>query len=191
MEGYERDLKDGKCYPECPPSCNANEKCWHGECSCKDGYAKDQDDVCQEIPCGCHELADCVDDPATPVIVEKNCVCKAGFRGDGRTECVDIDECAEQTTEDELCGQAACCNLFGGFLCVCECGFEFDFERNKTCVDIDECALGTHACEPEQLCHNQLGYHSCSCDPQQCGVFMANKKFDQFLPCFKPEPYSP
>ena len=80
--------------------------------------------------------------------------------------------------------------MFYMFLYVLFSGYEFN-QTNKTCHDIDECALGTHACDQSQTCHNEIGHHSCSCKEEECGIFMASKKFKQFLPCFKPEPYSP
>ena len=189
LTDHERDNTNGRCYPICKNGCGDHETCDRGDCVCANGYRRNQLGECEEIPCACHEHADCIDDPNT-FIIERDCVCKTGLRGDGRTSCIDINECEEQNTNNSLCGEAACCNLFGGFVCVCECGFNFNFQ-NKTCHDIDECALAIHACEPGQLCHNEFGHHSCSCDPNECGILMGKKKFKQYLPCFKPEPYSP
>ena len=189
--GYYREA-DGKCYRECHDRCalpDTNEQCLEGDCICRWGYQRNNEGLCEPIPCMCHEHADCFDviiDPATGR-TEKQCICKSGLQGDGRDSCVDINECEGDTG---ICGEAACCNLFGGFICVCDCGMEFEF-TNKTCHDIDECALGTHACLADQICYNEFAHHSCSCDPEECGVLMGQRRFPMHLPCFKPEPYTP
>ena len=77
------------------------------------------------------------------VVDAGNCACRSGFEGDGRTTCEvtiirfdfmtcfktihsifsfqDINECEfELQKNTTLCGQAACCNLFGGYICVCD-----------------------------------------------------------------------
>lgn len=59
------------------------------------------------------------------------CVCDAGFRGDGY-QCVDIDECAE---DDKLCENGHCLNYPGSFRCECEMGFVHKDDRfQQTCV---------------------------------------------------------
>lgn len=47
------------------------------------------------------------------------CKCRDGFRGDGYTQCIDIDECAEGTAS---CGNARCVNVPGSYRCDCEQG---------------------------------------------------------------------
>ena len=49
------------------------------------------------------------------------CVCRSGFRGDGTTDCVDIDECVENP---EVCDMnALCTNTPGNYTCECNAGY--------------------------------------------------------------------
>ncbi len=70
----------------------------------------------------CSANADCID---TPGYYE--CVCKAGFVGDGKT-CDDIDECGKLT--DDCDPNATCTNTEGAYTCACSSGFTGD---GKTC----------------------------------------------------------
>ena len=46
-------------------------------------------------------------------MLDAECVCNAGFEGDGVDSCEDINECDVDPT---ICGEnIACCNLYGSF----------------------------------------------------------------------------
>ena len=50
------------------------------------------------------------------------CKCNEGYVGDGRTECIDVDECAEGT---HSCSRyAECVNMPGSYYCKCLPGYE-------------------------------------------------------------------
>ena len=110
------------------------------------------------------------------------CVCKPGFVGDSgdapcsdttlcipglkveRHKCVDIDECADNTT---TCVEGDCNNVFGGYECRdredCPYGTEYN-NVTLSCVDIDECALGRDTCDPGSTnCVNIRGGFKCEC----------------------------
>lgn len=70
----------------------------------------------------CSANADCIDTPGY-----FDCVCKAGFVGDGKT-CTDIDECGKLTNDCDP--NANCSNTEGSYTCACASGFVGD---GKTC----------------------------------------------------------
>ena len=60
---------------------------------------------------------------------------KDGFRGNGRTSCVNIDEC--RLREHNCNPNALCMDLTeGGFTCECNDGWK---GNGVECFDIDEC----------------------------------------------------
>lgn len=59
------------------------------------------------------------------------CSCPAGYAGDARVSCVDVDECAPPAPGAKnfapACGRSAICdNLPGSFRCECPAGFKGD-----------------------------------------------------------------
>ncbi|KAL5249183.1 hypothetical protein ACHWQZ_G018138 [Mnemiopsis leidyi] len=125
--------------------------CGNGECSnqegsyscdCMEGYYEDQGtckDVneCQDNPCSDNErcsniegsyICDCLDTFIRDAT--QACVCADGFEVGGDGECVDIDECASESS----CGEhEVCFNTEGNFNCECEEGFEEG--KDGTCKD--------------------------------------------------------
>lgn len=64
-----------------------------------------------------------------------NCTCKEGFRATSKTECEDVDECAEETDD---CGENARCeNLIGSYRCICKKGFRGD---GRECTPVGQCS---------------------------------------------------
>uniref|UniRef100_A0A3B4EK71 Nidogen 2b (osteonidogen) n=1 Tax=Pygocentrus nattereri TaxID=42514 RepID=A0A3B4EK71_PYGNA len=126
--------------------------------------------------------------------LQYHCQCAMGFRGDGRN-CYDVDECSEGLSS---CGpHSECVNMPGSHHCLCETGYEFDFDW-RACVgecvalvkiynfivvcrrylynsdilccydaDIDECLL--KLCHPMASCSNTLGSFHCRCWPSYEG----------------------
>jgi len=90
-------------------------------CTCSDGWSGS---TCEE------DIDECAEDPCIEGATCSNtkggfeCVCQAGFDGDGRKDgngCDDIDECAERLHN---CGpQSLCINEYGDFSCKCRDGF--------------------------------------------------------------------
>ncbi|XP_078292718.1 sushi domain-containing protein 1 isoform X12 [Panthera onca] len=108
-------------------------------------------DVCAT----CHKHATCKQTEGM-----KMCICKYGFVGNGRTHCVDKNECQFGATV--VCGNhTSCHNTLGGFYCVCLEGYRAT-NNNKTFIPND----GTFCTEincghPPEVQHAVLvGNHS-------------------------------
>ncbi|XP_006864790.1 PREDICTED: sushi domain-containing protein 1 [Chrysochloris asiatica] len=83
-------------------------------------------DVCAT----CHELATCQQRGG-----KKICICNYGFVGNGRTQCVDKNECQFGATV--VCGNhTSCHNTPGGFFCICLGGYRAT-NNNKTFIPND------------------------------------------------------
>ncbi|XP_063492163.1 sushi domain-containing protein 1 isoform X5 [Symphalangus syndactylus] len=83
-------------------------------------------DVCAT----CHEHATCQQREG-----KKICICNYGFVGNGRTQCVDKNECQFGATV--VCGNhTSCHNIPGGFYCICLEGYRAT-NNNKTFIPND------------------------------------------------------
>ncbi|XP_063492166.1 sushi domain-containing protein 1 isoform X9 [Symphalangus syndactylus] len=131
-------------------------------------------DVCAT----CHEHATCQQREG-----KKICICNYGFVGNGRTQCVDKNECQFGATV--VCGNhTSCHNIPGGFYCICLEGYRAT-NNNKTfipndgtfCTDIDECEV-SGLCRHGGRCVNTRGSFECYC-------------MDGYLPRNGPEPFHP
>nr|XP_060465009.1 sushi domain-containing protein 1 isoform X14 [Panthera onca] len=131
-------------------------------------------DVCAT----CHKHATCKQTEGM-----KMCICKYGFVGNGRTHCVDKNECQFGATV--VCGNhTSCHNTLGGFYCVCLEGYRAT-NNNKTfipndgtfCTDIDECEV-SGLCRQGGRCVNTYGSFECYC-------------MDGYLAKNGPEPFHP
>ena len=97
------------------------------------------------------------------------CECMEGFEIFNTSivsqECVDIDECSEDSSYSNICHQYAKCeNTYGSFNCSCLEGFQGD---GKHCQDIDECQLAqklnSSLCSFNGVCQNTIGFYTCEC----------------------------
>ncbi|XP_003785270.1 sushi domain-containing protein 1 [Otolemur garnettii] len=131
-------------------------------------------DVCAT----CHEHATC-----QQINGKKICICNYGFVGNGRTQCVDKNECQFGATV--VCGNhTSCHNTPGGFYCICLEGYRAT-NNNKTfipndgtfCTDIDECEV-SDLCRHGGRCVNTQGSFECYC-------------MDGYLPRNGPQPFHP
>ncbi|XP_067599760.1 sushi domain-containing protein 1 isoform X4 [Pseudorca crassidens] len=111
------------------------------------------------------------------------CICKYGFVGNGRTQCIDKNECQFGATV--VCGNhTSCHNTLGGFYCICLEGYRAT-NNNKVfipndgtfCTDIDECEVSGR-CRHGGRCVNTRGSFECYC-------------MDGYLPKGGPEPFHP
>ncbi|XP_070286982.1 sushi domain-containing protein 1 isoform X2 [Myotis yumanensis] len=131
-----------------------------------------------DICATCHEHATCKERDG-----KKMCICKYGFVGNGRTQCIDKNECQFGATV--VCGNhTSCHNTLGGFYCICLEGYRAT-NNNKTfipndgtfCTDIDECEV-SGLCGQGGRCVNTHGSFQCYC-------------MDGYLPDSGPEPFHP
>ncbi|XP_036117693.1 sushi domain-containing protein 1 isoform X4 [Molossus molossus] len=131
-----------------------------------------------DICATCHEHATCKQREG-----KKMCICKYGFVGNGRTQCIDKNECQFGATV--VCGNhTSCHNTLGGFYCICLEGYRAT-NNNKTfipndgtfCTDIDECEV-SGLCGQGGRCVNTHGGFKCYC-------------VDGYLPKSGPEPFHP
>ncbi|XP_076761717.1 protein kinase C-binding protein NELL1 isoform X4 [Xylocopa sonorina] len=123
-EGY---VGDGyTCKPVCNQTCqNGGECVAPGRCSCRRGYIGnscelDLDECASDLH-RCHQSSTCFNMPGWYY-----CRCKPGYRSalhdsTQGTQCLDIDECNDQTLERRhTCHPTAkCVNTEGGYECVC------------------------------------------------------------------------
>ncbi|CAL7939004.1 unnamed protein product [Xylocopa violacea] len=123
-EGY---VGDGyTCKPVCNQTCqNGGECVAPGRCSCRRGYIGnscelDLDECASDLH-RCHQSSTCFNMPGWYY-----CRCKPGYRSalhdsTQGTQCLDIDECNDQTIERRhTCHPSAkCVNTEGGYECVC------------------------------------------------------------------------
>ncbi|KOC65305.1 Protein kinase C-binding protein NELL1, partial [Habropoda laboriosa] len=128
------------CKPVCNQTCqNGGECVAPGRCSCRRGYIGnscelDLDECASDLH-RCHQSSTCFNMPGWYY-----CRCKPGYRSalhdsTQGTQCLDIDECNDQTIERRhTCHPSAkCVNTDGGYECVCP-----PHEDNHTMV---ECRL--------------------------------------------------
>ncbi|KAM6184192.1 sushi domain-containing protein 1 [Erethizon dorsatum] len=131
-----------------------------------------------DICATCHEHATCQQRNG-----RKICMCNYGFLGNGRTQCVDKNECQFGATV--VCGNhTSCHNTLGGFYCVCLEGYRatnnnivFIPNDGTFCTDIDECEV-SGLCRPGGRCVNTDGSFECYC-------------MDGYLPKNGPVPFHP
>ncbi|XP_012859125.1 latent-transforming growth factor beta-binding protein 2 [Echinops telfairi] len=84
--------------------------------------------------------------------------CQPGFHGTPSGDCIDIDECANDT----VCGSHGFCdNAEGSFRCLCDRGFETS-PSGWECVDVNECELMLAVCGAA-FCENVEGSFLCLC----------------------------
>ncbi|XP_017893222.2 LOW QUALITY PROTEIN: protein kinase C-binding protein NELL1-like [Ceratina calcarata] len=114
------------CKPVCNQTCqNGGECVAPGKCSCRRGYIGnscelDLDECASDLH-RCHQSSTCFNMPGWYY-----CRCKPGYRSalhdsTQGTQCLDIDECNDQTIERRhTCHPTAnCVNTEGGYECVC------------------------------------------------------------------------
>ncbi|MGH0119291.1 UNVERIFIED_CONTAM: hypothetical protein FKN15_026971 [Acipenser sinensis] len=115
-----------------------------------DGKNCTDNDECKNSPCT--QNATCTNTEGS-----YTCTCKAGYSGDGKTSCTDVDECK---TSSPCSPNANCTNEIGSYKCVCKQGFNGD--GKTSCTDVDECKTSS-PCSPNAICTNEIGSYKCVC----------------------------
>ncbi|KAK9891601.1 hypothetical protein WA026_015561 [Henosepilachna vigintioctopunctata] len=149
--------------------CSATEECLRTnaqlyECVCKEGYARDSQNLCVDnsSSCGggtCVENAECLFDPSYSI---QYCSCKAGYDGDGITECK-----LKPVGCDVLknCGLHSVC-LYDAQIdlhtCKCQDGFNGD---GFVCQLVENCLTNPSLCHSDASCvANNNRQYNCVCN---------------------------
>ncbi|XP_040273238.1 sushi domain-containing protein 1 isoform X2 [Bufo bufo] len=111
----------------------------------------------------CHQNATCIEKDN-----KYSCMCNFGLIGNGRTHCLDKDEC--QMGAHKICGEhTACHNTHGSYYCICLKGYlpsnnheNFIPNDGTFCVDLDECE-DPDICGVNAKCKNIPGSYECYC----------------------------
>jgi len=126
----------------------------------------------------CQDTDECASNPCNQWCKNTNggyvCHCHKGYKLQGSTTCVDINECSDSNGG---CSHT-CHNSAGSFSCSCPSGTELDSGK-RSCKDIDECASSNGGCE--HTCINSLQSFQCEC--RQGYTLRADKKTCEALSC--------
>lgn len=94
-----------------------------------------------------------------------DCQCAAGYRYDSdKSECENINECAEGLSNCLNDGHMTCVDTDGSFDCRCPAGFlVVEVNGSKACQDIDECQVNNDCPTETHTCVNSVGSYECAC----------------------------
>ena len=143
--------REGDCIES---DCPANEQCVsprRSDCECEDGYHRDESEMCIDTnECEkeneCDENARCSNTGGS-----YTCECETGFYGTGYS-------CLAGDCEDASCSGNQTCVAPTTTICHCSKGLK---QIEENCYDIDECSLGSHQCQTDLECINNLGDYAC------------------------------
>ncbi|XP_065180637.1 uncharacterized protein LOC135811337 [Sycon ciliatum] len=156
-----------------PRTANAASKCPAGLLHyAVTGDCLDMDECASSNTRLCAERAVCINTHGS-----YECKCNDGFRGHGRVECLNINECEERL---HTCHQnAECTDTVGSYTCACQPGYYGD---GSHCADKDECSMSveevvqdhpdhsyllernhSHVCRRHADCVNNDGSYACLC----------------------------
>ncbi|XP_076845192.1 latent-transforming growth factor beta-binding protein 4 isoform X2 [Brachyhypopomus gauderio] len=135
-------------------------------CVCNTGFTSTPEkNTCLDIDeCVDSEGAVCGTQRCENTIGSFRCLvsCEPGYSITVSGECVDINECANET----VCGKHAFCqNLIGTYQCICDQGYESAGD-GRYCLDINECETMAGVCGSAR-CWNAEGSFTCECDSPQ------------------------
>ena len=128
-------------------------------CQCKVGYLGDG--LTTFSATGCIDVDECTagghlcvtNAKCINLIPSHTCECLPGFDGSGFVKCEDIDECANENTND-CHSMATCTNTIGSYTCECLDGLDGDginaCESNicNVCADVANCIDDKCVCPP-------------------------------------------
>uniref|UniRef100_A0A673W9V9 Latent transforming growth factor beta binding protein 4 n=1 Tax=Salmo trutta TaxID=8032 RepID=A0A673W9V9_SALTR len=130
------------------------------QCQCQVGFTTNPEKTaCLDVD-ECSEGAVCRSQRCENTIGSYRCItsCEPGYRVTRTGECVDINECANET----VCGEHAFCqNLIGTYQCMCDQGYTATSD-GKGCVDENECETMQGVCGAAR-CENVDGSFMCEC----------------------------
>ncbi|XP_051512932.1 latent-transforming growth factor beta-binding protein 4-like isoform X3 [Myxocyprinus asiaticus] len=135
-------------------------------CHCQTGFTTNPEKTaCLDVnECEDSGGAVCGSQRCENTIGSFHCVasCEPGYHITATGECVDINECANET----VCGPHTFCqNLIGTYQCICDQGYESTGD-GQACVDINECERMQGVCGSAR-CWNVEGSFMCECENGQ------------------------
>uniref|UniRef100_A0A8C7FG56 Latent transforming growth factor beta binding protein 4 n=1 Tax=Oncorhynchus kisutch TaxID=8019 RepID=A0A8C7FG56_ONCKI len=168
-QGYTTSSDGGSCLDvdECarsgPGACQDG-RCANTEgsyqCQCQVGFTTNPEKTaCLDVD-ECSEGAVCRSQRCENTVGSYRCItsCEPGYWVTHTGECVDINECANET----VCGEHAFCqNLIGTYQCMCDQGYTATSD-GKGCVDENECETMQGVCGTAR-CENVDGSFMCEC----------------------------
>ncbi|XP_059420518.1 latent-transforming growth factor beta-binding protein 4-like isoform X4 [Carassius carassius] len=179
VQGYKSTVNGTSCHDV--DECVQEGVCQDGRCTntegsflchCQTGFTTNPErTVCLDVnECLDSEHLVCGSQRCENTIGSFRCLasCEPGYHIIGSGECVDINECANET----VCGHHAFCqNLIGTYQCLCDRGYESSGD-GQMCVDINECETMQGVCGSAR-CWNVEGSFTCECENGQ-------EEFDPF-----------
>uniref|UniRef100_UPI00358E3B3D IgGFc-binding protein n=1 Tax=Myxine glutinosa TaxID=7769 RepID=UPI00358E3B3D len=125
-------------------------------CNCTQGYTgsncSEDIDSCASNPC--FPGVNCTDFKA-PLLGFNCSSCPPGLVGNG-TKCFDDDDCKNNPCEQN------CIDIYGGYNCSCNSGYNVSASDSNKCEDINECDNST-VCVKNADCLNLHGTYNCTC----------------------------
>ena len=97
----------------------------------------------------------------TDTTTSYGCICNDGYTGDGFTCGLLCYDGFAVDIENESCVDVSTCSWNNGWYeCVCDAGFDDNYEEPRGCEDVNECD-DSSTCESWESCTNTFGSYSC------------------------------
>uniref|UniRef100_A0A3B3C7X4 Thrombomodulin n=1 Tax=Oryzias melastigma TaxID=30732 RepID=A0A3B3C7X4_ORYME len=130
--------RDGTDFPDSKHLCISKQWIpvnWVYQCACREGFrVSPTDPTMCEKHCSTRDCeAECIPNTGQEATSAEQCYCPEGYITDtrnGTVVCTDINECEQEKMCDHHCE-----NLFGGYRCSCNDGFEL--QDHGSCVPLD------------------------------------------------------
>lgn len=147
----------------CPPGMTSVPDCNNANYVC----VEKNECATGEAKCGFGSAGTCVDLPHDQGMYK--CQCNTGFQPvdstNHQSSCVDIKECDNPATCNQVINGGLCVEQTGGYLCACKNGFRMQSANNQAaCVEINECVEQPGICD-SGTCVNGISNYTCQCPP--------------------------